>query len=114
MRMRRLAAALAASCALCTTAGAQPPGNQDPRLPAATRHQPEAGRTADAAVRAERSRRPEGMFELNDGGDVAIGIGRFSILEPARPRSNMEAERDPTNVRRRERGIGGLGLRISF
>ena len=54
------------------------------------------------------------LDDLDGSGDVSVGIGRFSVIEPPRPRTHMEADRDPTNVRRRERAIGGLGLRITF
>lgn len=46
--------------------------------------------------------------------NMTVGIGRFAIPEIARPRTNMERERDPTGVRRRERGMAAVGVSIRF
>ena len=103
---RRLAAALAISCILGTAAVAQTP---EPARPAEPR---DHRLTLDLR---EPSRASSGMLaRLPVGEDAAIGIGRFSIVEPSRPQTNTERERDPMTIRRREQGIGGLGLRITF
>ena len=115
----RMAMAFAAATACCIAAEAGAQNGSDPRLPAPAPREAERGdRThSDLSVRADRSRRSSGndMLALSPpGNDIAIGIGRFSVLDPPRPRSHMEADRDPTNVRRAERSIGGIGLRITF
>ncbi|HEX8640645.1 MAG TPA: hypothetical protein VF704_05760 [Allosphingosinicella sp.] len=46
--------------------------------------------------------------------NVQVGIGRFAVPEIARPRTNVERERDPTGVRPRDRGIAAVGISLSF
>jgi hypothetical protein len=109
MTMRRLLTALAAGCAFGAAAAEaapprkaqQPPEEQSPRL--------------NLDLRAPPGSASGDMLPLAPVGERgAIGFGRFSVIEPARPRTNTEPERDPTDVGRRRRGIGGLGLRMVF
>ena len=53
-----------------------------------------------------------GAIAINDRLDV--GIGRFSVPEIARPRTHMEADRQPTAVRPRDRGIAAIGFSLRF
>jgi hypothetical protein len=46
--------------------------------------------------------------------NVQIGVGRFSVAEIARPRTNIEAERHPMAVRPKEGRIAAIGLSLSF
>jgi hypothetical protein len=46
--------------------------------------------------------------------NLNIGVGRFRVLELARPRSNMEPERRPTDMQRRDRGIAAVGFSFRF
>ena len=46
--------------------------------------------------------------------NLEIGIGRFRVAEPARPRTHMEPERAPTDFRRRERGVAAIGMSLRF
>ena len=46
--------------------------------------------------------------------NIQLGIGRFSVPELARPRTNMERESNPTAVRPRDRGIAAVGFSLSF
>ncbi|HEV2865181.1 MAG TPA: hypothetical protein VGX37_01580 [Allosphingosinicella sp.] len=46
--------------------------------------------------------------------NVELGIGRFSVLEIARPRTHVETDRSPTDIRLRDRGIAGMGVKLSF
>jgi hypothetical protein len=46
--------------------------------------------------------------------NVQLGVGRFAVPEIARPRTNMERERNPTAVQPRERGIAAVGFSLSF
>jgi hypothetical protein len=43
-----------------------------------------------------------------------IGVGRFTVLELARPRTHTEPERRPGDVRRRHQGIAAVGISYSF
>jgi hypothetical protein len=45
---------------------------------------------------------------------VEIGIGRFRVVDQARPRTNTEFERQPMSVRPRERGIAAVGMSLRF
>ena len=101
MSIRRLGPALAAACALVTFE-AQAKEKEDPRLG------PELRAPAGSAVR------PGMLAQLPVGDGAAIGVGRFSVLDPPRPRTHVENERHPSDVGRRHRGIGGLGFRMNF
>ena len=46
--------------------------------------------------------------------NVEIGIGRFAVPEIARPRTNLETERNPSSVRLRDRGIAAIGVSFRF
>ena len=46
--------------------------------------------------------------------NVEIGIGRFRVVDPARPRTNTEFDRQPIAVRPRERGIAAIGVSLRF
>jgi hypothetical protein len=46
--------------------------------------------------------------------NLEIGIGRVRVAEPARPRTYMEPERAPTDLRRRERGVAAIGMSLRF
>lgn len=104
--MGRLCLSLAAACALAAPAHAAPrkaqaPEEQSPRL--------------NPDPRPPRGTGHRDMLPLLPiGENGAIGFGRFSVPEPPRPRTHIEAERNPTDVSRRRRGIGGLGLRMAF
>ncbi|HEX8194524.1 MAG TPA: hypothetical protein VF552_16675 [Allosphingosinicella sp.] len=110
MTMRRLCVALAATCTLgaaATTAADATPRRADPLKEQSPRIDPD--------LRPPPGSAPADMLPLAPLGDTAaIGLGRFSVPEPARPRTHVEPERDPTDVSRRRRGIGGLGLRMAF
>lgn len=51
---------------------------------------------------------------MNVGDGMQLGIGRFSMLDLARSRTNMEREPRPTNMARRERSIAAVRLSFSF
>lgn len=46
--------------------------------------------------------------------NLEIGVGRFLVPQIARPRTHMEAERQPNSVRPRDRGIAAVGLSLRF
>ena len=46
--------------------------------------------------------------------NLQIGLGRFRVAEPPRPRTHMEPERAPTDLRRRERGVAAIGMSLRF
>lgn len=45
---------------------------------------------------------------------LTIGVGRFRALELARPRTHVEPDRRPTDVRSRDRGIAAVGVSLRF
>ena len=51
-------------------------------------------------------------FPIDD--NLHIGLGRFKVAEPPRPRTHMEPERAPTDLRRRERGVAAVGVSLRF
>jgi hypothetical protein len=111
MTMRRLCVALAATCALGAAAAAHAAA-AEPRKGRAPK---EESPRIDTDLRAPPGAAPGGMLALAPLGEAgAIGLGRFSVPEPPRPRTNLEPERHPTDVSRSRRGIGGLGLRMVF
>ena len=48
------------------------------------------------------------------GRNLQIGVGRFTVPEIARPRTNVESDRMPTAIRSRDRGIAAVGFSLSF
>ena len=58
---------------------------------------------------------PITMLEAWDLGDGAeLGIGRFRVMQPARPPSHVERVRAPLDMERETRGIAGAGLIVRF
>jgi hypothetical protein len=53
-----------------------------------------------------------GAVSLDDR--TLIGVGRFNVVELARPRTHTEPERRPADVRRRDQGIAAVGISYSF
>ena len=114
---RRMAAALAMSLAVTSpalaqintltgadTRAARPPGRLLPNFT------PPAG-----DLRQFGAPQRDGLIAalpLQD--NLQIGIGRFRVIEPARPRTHMERERAPTDLRRKERGVAAVGMSLRF
>jgi hypothetical protein len=48
------------------------------------------------------------------GRNAQLGLGRFRVMEVARPRSNVERVRDPLIMERETRPIAGAGINIRF
>ncbi|MGZ8312565.1 MAG: hypothetical protein ACXWUR_10910 [Allosphingosinicella sp.] len=46
--------------------------------------------------------------------NIEIGVGRFQVPQIARPRTHVEAERQPASVRPRDRGIAAVGVSFRF
>ncbi len=60
-------------------------------------------------------RRPDGLIAAWPVSDnLTVGVGRYAVPRIARPRTNMEAERNPTGVRDRDRGIAAVGFSLRF
>jgi hypothetical protein len=120
MRLRRLHAALTVSLVLLAPAGAR--AQDDRNYLVSPPEAPPPGRASLPSFRISRGDLREigvpprsgliGAVPL--GPNLRLGIGRFRIPEIARPRTHMEAERAPTDLRRRERGIAAIGLSFSF
>ena len=123
MRSRRPVAALTL---LCTLLVAAPAAGQisGAALVGPLEHSPPV---AVSRARIPTFRMPEGdlrevgvprrngliaAIAVNDRLDV--GLGRFSVPEIARPRTNIEADRQPTAVRPRDRGIAAVGFSLRF
>jgi hypothetical protein len=47
-------------------------------------------------------------------GNFHIGVGRFSVLAPARPRTHTEPIGRAGDIARRNRGIAAVGLSLRF
>jgi len=114
------ALALGAAIGCCGAAHAQRQAEEvDPRLPHGVRDAAEPGAPIhpDIRVRQDRTLTPPNASQriaLPFVGDVAVAVGGLSVTDSPRHRTHMEADPAPANIRRRERGIGGLGLRLSF
>jgi hypothetical protein len=46
--------------------------------------------------------------------DLQVALGRFTVVELARPRTHTETERRPADVRRRDNGIAAVGISYRF
>ena len=83
-----------------------------------------AARPSDYPARAEQPpvriwRAPpgpvqEGRLGLPLTGNLQVGVGRFSVPEPARPRTHTEPISRSADVPRRHRGIAAVGLSLRF
>ena len=123
MYLRRLAAVPVAALTLMTAAPAAAqmsaaallgPLDQIPSAPLSRPHAPNF-RMPEGDLRypgEPRRGRLIAAFSVNRNLDV--GVGRFSIPEPAHPRTHMEGDRQPTSVRGRERGMAGVGFSLRF
>jgi hypothetical protein len=122
MDLRRPCAALTVSLALfAAPAGAQPNGaalvglRDFAPVDAQARRLLPNFRMPDGDLRLPGEPRRSGLIGAMEVGDgVTIGLGRFAVPEIARPRSHMESERHPANVRPRDRGIAALGISVRF
>jgi hypothetical protein len=54
------------------------------------------------------------VVAMRVGDGMQLGVGRFSILDLARSRTNMEREPRPTDIERRERSIAAVRWSFSF
>jgi len=48
------------------------------------------------------------------GERVRFGVGRFGVADRPRPRTHLEPEPRPTDVRRHHRGTAAIGFSFSF
>ena len=90
--------------ATAAQAAPPPPERQPPRA-----EQPPA-----RIWRAQRGTMQEGRLGLPLAGNVQVGVGRFSVLEPARPRTHTEPIARGTDIARRNRGIAAVGVSLRF
>jgi hypothetical protein len=118
--MRRCAAALAMPVAFGAAASAVarqpaahvtgppvPPALSDVRSVLASDNSPQV-------QMLEEPRSSPLMRSWEVGANTFIAVGRFSVIEPPRPRTHTERERSPTSVLPRERGIAAVGLSLRF
>jgi hypothetical protein len=125
MDPRKPGAALTLSLALATAAPAAAQQSGAALVGPVDRGRPAAPAAAAAGVpdftaptadlrEGGRARRNGLIAAYRVAPNVQLGIGRFAVPEIARPRTNMERERNPTAVQPRERGIAAVGFSLSF
>jgi hypothetical protein len=82
-------------------------------LPAAERRTPPDWIPA-GDLRGGPPARTDLISTMSVGDGLQLGVGRFSMLDLARPRTNVEREPRPTNIGRRERSIAAVRLSFGF
>lgn len=118
MNARRVSAALAISCACLWPA--QAIGQQQQVYGPTETPRPRTAPTPGSEQRPAATQQPPAappmsMIESWSLGDNAqVGLGRFRVMEMARPRTNIERERAPLTMDRPTRPIMGAGLSIRF
>ena len=75
---------------------------------------PEFGMPRDDLQQPAQPRRNGLIAAFPVDRNVEIGLGRFRVVDPARPRTNTEFDRQPMSVRPRERGIAAIGVSLRF
>jgi hypothetical protein len=110
----------AATAATFLLLAAGPAGAQQSRRPALSPLLTAAAADIEADAHSRLLAAPAGaarsrmIHVLPLAANIEFGIGRYAVPEIARPRTHMESDRHPTDVRRRGRGIAGVGLKLSF
>ncbi len=82
--------------------------------PQAERQPPRAEQPPARIWRAPPGPMQDGRVGLPLAGNVQVGVGRFSVLEPARPRTHTEPIARGTDIVRRNRGIAAVGVSLRF
>ena len=112
--MARLAVCCFALIALPAAAAAQ----LGPPAPSITAVPQQAARMDFRMPRGEFAEPPgplrNGLIGASLDERTLIGVGRFTVVELARPRTHTEPERRPGDVRRRHQGIAAVGISYSF
>ena len=91
-----------------------------PSAVAQTRPQPEAPPRVHAPqIRAPVWRAPAGVMQngrvaVPVAGNLHVGVGRYSVVEPARARTHTESIARTADIARRDRGIAAVGLSLRF
>ena len=57
---------------------------------------------------------PGGRLAMPVAGNLHFGVGRYSVLEPARPRTHTEPIARSAEIARRNRGIAAVGFSLRF
>ena len=104
---------LSASPALAQAGGVMPRQGL-PRAPAPERRAPPDWISAGDLRGAPRPARNDLTASTSVGDGMELGVGRFSVRDLARSRTNMESEPRPTDLRHRERSITAVRLSFSF
>ncbi len=55
-----------------------------------------------------------GRVAMPVAANLHLGVGRYSVVEPARPRSHTEPISRTSDIARRDRGIAAVGLSLRF
>ncbi len=122
MFLRWPVAALTASCTLMTAAPAVAqlsgvhlvgPVDRPPIVSARTR--PPEFRVPEGDLRQAGEPRRNGLIAaVPVNRNLQIGVGRFRVIDDARPRTHTEHDRNPTAITRRQRSIAGIGFSLRF
>lgn len=119
MRMAGTFAVIGAVLSVSSAGMAQDP---DPRIAraasAAAQARPVPAMLPGPAIRSEPVRPPGSGTKLlrawDMGQGVELGLGRFGVGEIAQRMHHTERLRAPLDMRGRNRGIAGMGLRLQF
>ena len=123
MDLRRLPAALTASCILITAApafaqtiGASHVGPVDPpRTNLTFRPNAPQFRMPEGDLRVVGEPQRNGLIaSVPVNRNFEIGVGRFRVSEIARPRTHTENDRNPASMNPRQRSIAGVGFSLRF
>ena len=57
---------------------------------------------------------PGGRLAMPVAGNLHVGVGRYSVIEPARPRTHTEPIARSADIARRNRGIAAVGFSFRF
>ena len=57
---------------------------------------------------------PDGRLAMPMAGNLHFGVGRYAVLEPARPRTHTEPIARSAEIARRHRGIAAVGISLRF
>ena len=55
-----------------------------------------------------------GQVAMPVAGNLHVGVGRYSVAEPARPRTHTEPIARSADIARRDRGIAAVGISLRF
>ena len=121
MDVRRMMTALAVPCALLSAgiATGQNRGAYGPHDPVRVRTVASPNPSPNDEWRAPVLPEPQrasitSIESWAIGDDAELSLGRFRVVDRARPRTHMERERNLINLEAETKGIAGAGVRVRF